>query len=134
MAFPMEHIDGELWMDAGVRHPAPLLSALALGATHIDVVLTTPEDLPVIKVVKNRKGMPKSPTWFQYGIRTLGIMGHEIWQDDLDECTKHKVSVTVYRPAESLGNPLNFAPKEIQRLYEAGLDALPRRLNHPSRT
>lgn len=46
MFLPVE-IDGEVWVDGGIREVAPVNDAIQAGATHIDVILNQPRELPV---------------------------------------------------------------------------------------
>jgi NTE family protein len=119
-------IDNQIWVDGGVRNVTPLMSAITLGASEIDVIATMPE-------------IPKpladdSPNAIQIALRSFEIVMNEIANEDLRRCQninhrvrsggmkgKREIELRVLRPAEELeGDSLDFDPKFIQENIAQG--------------
>ena len=68
VAFRPSYIDGDLWVDGGVRNVTPILDAVKAGATEIDVVMTSPVrgDVAEWDVQKGRSAI-------DIGLRAAGI-------------------------------------------------------------
>jgi len=120
---PVE-VDGLLYVDGGVRNMTPLGAAISMGATHIDVLMTSPEGV----------AKESHDHWDALDIakRILDIMLYEIAAGDLliaqyinqmvesgNSAFRH-VDINVYRPSEHLGVSLEFTPETIGRLIEMG--------------
>lgn len=115
MAFKPIKIEGEWWIDGGVRNAVPLRAALEAGADEVDMILTEPAEM------ESAEGEPELLT---YGPRILGIMANEIFTSDFADLAKNTTAkINVYRPSSSLqADPLSFDKVQNQRLIERGLE------------
>lgn len=112
--FPMSYIDGEYWTDGGVVNIAPLEDALRMGATDIDVVLTSPLNAghfygtaPLVKQV----------------MRNIDIMTSKILSDDVnfngDGSKTIKIRFFIVEN-QLTSNSLDFSPAKLQNMYQEG--------------
>lgn len=133
--FPPVKIDGEPYMDGGLRNIAPLGAAIAMDCTHIDVVLASPRQLEPWK--------PSGWTWDIAG-RGLEIAVNEILRNDLlaaqrlnrdvflagSAATKKPITIDVFEPDLDLWRQtygavpyigtLEFKPAQIGRAIAHG--------------
>lgn len=120
-------IDGEVFVDGGIRETTPLQDAIDAGADEIDVV--------VVDQTYLEGTFPASFTVIDVAKRTLGAMLIEIEQADLEGAElvnrlidaghgagKRKLAVRVIRPAIPLGDSLDFSPQKIARELRQGYD------------
>lgn len=105
----------ELWTDGGVRTITPLDSAIASGATEIDVIVTGPKN--------STKWAEKNPKTLDIALRVLDLTYSEIMNEDLEVRTnKHpKTKITILRPSKELpGNSLDFNVRDRATMEEIG--------------
>jgi NTE family protein len=117
VAFRPSFIDGELWVDGGVRNVTPLKDAIKSGATEIDVVMTSPVrgDVAEWDVQKGRSAI-------EIGLRAAGILSDEVYINDLREASRAGVVVRVHAPEIAwMDDPLDFDPKKIAQRLDYGL-------------
>ena len=131
-AFPLffepGSMDGESWVDGGVRNVTPIGEVIRAGATEIDVILASDPRQPP---EWNHK---KKPVW-QIVLRVLDILMTEVTLNDLQavglkndlallgEAYK-AVKVRLIHPNGSLvDNPLNFDPEAIEEMRDIGYKA-----------
>jgi len=111
--FPMPEIDGYNWTDGGVRETAPLRDAVELGATEIDVILTSPLN---VGRVKDTRLLPQIS-------RVLELITAEIMANDVyyDECVHEKgIKIRIIAPKEHFEyDTLSFIPSQIRFMYNA---------------
>lgn len=116
-AFGAVAIDGDLWVDGGIRHTTPIADALAAGATELDVVLTDPA---------SGEGDPwdtsQAGDVVKVGLRAAGILASQVFLADLAALAMHPgMPVRVYAPyAPWPGEPLAFDPKAIRHMIDVG--------------
>ena len=111
--FPMEVIDGVDYTDGGVREIAPVKDAIDMGATEIDIILTSVDDDSAGKV----------PGVLEQGMHFLDIMSSEIVKNDVKVCHEMGIKVRVIRPQIKIfKNSLDFDPKLIRANYEHGIE------------
>lgn len=123
---PVE-MGGVLWTDGGVRSNTPIKSAIALGATSIDVVMCSPPK------VKTLGGKVKT---LNIAVRAIDLLTDTVNNYDLDkallynrlvragaEAVKKEIEITVIRPSEELTEDLlNFDSKVLDRMRQRGLE------------
>lgn len=117
--FETPKIDGNYWVDGGVRTVTPLKDAIDAGATDVDVILTVYPKIPQVN------GKLKS---YEVLLRSLSIMMDEIVENDLKVCMLknnvdgyRKINLKIYRPSMQLeGSSLNFDPKLIKKEISLG--------------
>lgn len=122
---PVE-LDGQVWTDGGVRDIAPMGAIIDLGATEVDVILTSPEKL-------QKAAHPKNA--LEASMRTISIMTNEMISNDIDkallinELVKAQVSdkkyikINIYRPEKELtGDSLDFNPDSIKNMISYGYE------------
>lgn len=124
--FAPADIKGELYTDGGVREIAPLSLAIKMGATEIDVIVTSdPERLD--------DWPTKGKASFAYLMRAVDIMSTEILLNDLRTCGlvnqlvrlgeapgKRDIKLRVVKPSGPLGESLSFDPSSIQKMLVLG--------------
>jgi NTE family protein len=132
-AFPVMlspvQINGELWVDGGLRSITPLGEAIRAGATEVDMILcSNPSLLPPFKA-KEHAAVPA------YLMRSLDIMTSQILADDLRVCgmknelserdTKYrKIKLRVLQPSvpELTPDSLDFSPDIVKQLEKQGYE------------
>lgn len=112
--FPMSYIDGEYWTDGGVANFAPLEDAIEMGATDIDVILTSPLSpghfygtAPLVKQV----------------MRNIDIMTSKILSDDITFNGQSDLPLNIrffIIDKQLTSNSLDFSPHKIQNMYLEG--------------
>lgn len=128
MLLPVE-IDGEFFVDGGIKNVSPLREAIDAGADHIDIINTLPRISP--KSTNDFKNV------LQIAPRALGLSNDEILKTDLEileyvnklveagKCKPHHRKIT-YRIIEPDNYPehdgLTFDPKIIRKLYKEGYE------------
>lgn len=125
MLCPIE-IDGELWIDGGVRNITPLKAAIELGADVIDVIMTSP-----------RHGVTEfseKPNAIDVALRSIDFMSDEVVETDIRLAQlynellgvkpiegRRKIQIQILRPSQIMGAPsLEFDHDEILRMIELG--------------
>ena len=123
-------VDGDLYTDAGVKEIAPFNSAIAAGATEIDIILTSPLGSQVWKDKKDHNVI-------KVLLRTLELMTDEILENDLiaiekinkrikegkaEEHHKHIV-VNLFKPDKILiENSLDFNKNKLSKMKQIGYE------------
>ncbi len=128
-AFCPVEIDGKLWVDGGVRHLTPIGSAIKMGATEMDIIITSK--------AKSKKGNNNDSTsTIPLVLRSLNVMRQEISEGDIEtlrlynelvkagKCTDKKyIEYNLFRPKNHLvGNILEFDKSEINKNIILGYD------------
>lgn len=126
MFTPIE-LEGEIWGDGGVKEITPLKSAIELGATHIDVILCSPEE--------NTVRFPKKPKAMDTAFRAIDLMSDEILSKDIDKALlinrmiasgsgkpwERNIHLRIYRPKRTLTeNNLDFNRNGILSMLDQG--------------
>jgi len=104
----------DYWVDGGVREITPLKQAIKDGCDTIHVVLCEPYvNNPVIKTKFNN--------WLCYGVRTVTLLLHEVFLNDIATCVRYndepgrrEIDIHVYAPDKILIDTLEFNPKKIR--------------------
>lgn len=128
MAFCPIEINGSVWLDGGIKEITPLKAAIDMGATEIDIIMTSPPEGEVI----NYKEAPKL---LELGPRILDIMSNEILNTDIkrfieinefiakgaDIPGKRYIPMNLYRPKKKLvDNSLLFEQEFIRPMIDLG--------------
>ncbi len=126
-AFLPIKIDGQLWTDGGVKEVTPLKSAISLGTTAIDVIITSPE--------KDLSDFTDNPNIIKLGPRIVDIMSEEIMLNDLARAmeinklikdgasipNKKYLDIRIFRPDETLvESSLVFEQEFIRPMIKKG--------------
>ena len=111
--FPMQKINGEYWTDGGITEIAPLTDAIELGATEIDVILSSPIEPSYYD------GLPGLPAQF---MRDIDVLGSETLRNDLEaRCKGSNIKIRIFVPESSLTeHSLSFDPDRIKKMFEEG--------------
>lgn len=119
-------IDGKLWSDGGIKNVTPMGQAIKMGATEIDVLVTSNPWLNDVWTSETKRAIPDQI------IRTVDLMNAKIMEDDIKiTCLKNDlalfsdkyrfVKIRVVVPSERLvDDSLIFDPKEIRRMMDLG--------------
>ena len=127
----MELVDGR-YADGGVREQTPLKRAIDDGADRIIVILCNP-------VEANLRGAwkPKFPHLMSTAMRTVDILTHEIFLNDLKVCQVknsitgkyRKIETVVIAPPKPLADTLEFNPERIEHDMKLGYETAKRILS-----
>lgn len=128
--FPTLQKDGKHYSDGGIFSLTPLRSAIKAGCTEIDVFMADSLEIEEMH-------SPLKNPW-QMAIRTINIMLHSFWMNDLAACAKKNMQVsngdTMYRHIDvRVWAPLDplpfsshaFDPKEIREMIQMGRRCVP---------
>lgn len=133
VAFPPEEVRGGLYTDGGVAEVTPLRACVDLGA---DRVLALVCQAPLQKKKREDFG-----SVVDVALRVMDGMGDEILRNDLQRTGdwntmvemghprakgRRQIHVDVIRPAESLGDSLDFSAETIARRRKLGREAAKR--------
>lgn len=119
VAFPPVLVDGQHWIDGGVRDTTPISDTLSLVPDAIDVVLCGPLDTPVGGFTIKDSGNA-----LKVALRAANLMADEIFNGDMLQVPEAKRQIlNVYAPPAGveLSEPLTFDPKSIARMLDLGL-------------
>ena len=112
--FPMSFINGEYWTDGGVVNIAPLADVLDMGATEIDVIVTSPLSAGMFN---GNTGLIKQL------MRNIDIMSSKILQDDVMVKTAIyggvKIRFFIF-DKQLTSNSLDFTPSKLKNMFEEG--------------
>jgi NTE family protein len=112
--FPMSFINGEYWTDGGVVNIAPLADVLDMGATEIDVIVTSPLSAGMFN---GNTGLIKQL------MRNIDIMSSKILQDDVMVKTAVyggvKIRFFIF-DKQLTSNSLDFTPSKLKNMFEEG--------------
>jgi NTE family protein len=129
--YPPVEIGGVAHLDGGIRETSPIAAAIDAGATSVDLVLCESAEMP--------RWSGKTNTALGYATRVLGVMLHEITENDIKttylhnmlrlrnpEHTKRMVELRVFRPKDGLpADSTQFDPNVARALIRQGyLDGL----------
>jgi predicted acylesterase/phospholipase RssA len=115
MFSPVE-INGEQWVDGGVRNTIPIKDVMKYDVSEIDVVLTDP-------VGGHAKAInEKIISATDMGLRMAGLMADEVYINDLQvSCDMKSIKLNVYAPEVLIEtDSFDFSPKEIRKNMELG--------------
>lgn len=128
MLVPPE-IEGDVWMDGGVRCITPLQGAIEWGADEIDVILASPR--------KTQPAATKKLSAIDVALRAIELQGDELFVRDIKACSQYNalveagaapgrrvVKLNVYEPPVPLlsgeFSSLEFDPAKIREMYDVG--------------
>ena len=115
-AFTPIELNGDKWIDGGVRDTIPIRPAMDLGVTEMDVVLSGPESGE-----DHAWDLKQAGNAALVGLRSAGIMANEVFKTDLDVLKGYKGKYRIYAPyAPWDTDPLNFDPKAIRHMIDVG--------------
>lgn len=116
--FPAVEIDGEQWVDGGVRNVIPLKDVLKYeGVEEVDVVITSPRHSTITPNTKKYK------SGIMAGLRAVELSNDEVYVNDLIQsaCSKSKVKINVYDPKVIVNeDSFEFNQEEINKIIEIG--------------
>ena len=128
-AFLPIKIDGHLWTDGGVKKITPLKSAISLGVSAIDVIITSPE--------KDLSDFTENPNIIKLIPRIVDVMSEEMMLNDLARAleinklikngieipNKRYIDIRVFRPDHQLvESSLDFEQKFIGPMIDKGYE------------
>lgn len=117
VAFPPVEIDGDTWIDGGMRKDvSPLSLVLQDNPSEIDILITNPIEHSLLPIEKSKGGA------LGIAIRTVQILNEEIFPATLiAACVAKGIKINVYAPDENLKvELLNFSPDIIANLIQKG--------------
>lgn len=117
VVFPPVSIDGEDYMDGGVRMNVPVEIAVAEGATEIDVVVCHPRKMVPGHFDETGPSIPKAALVAFYSLVEQAIEGNvERWEKN------DHLSVNVYAPDElpKTRSPLSFTRYDVEQMLAHG--------------
>lgn len=115
-AFEPIVIDGEHYVDGGLRHTTPIAKAIAEGATELDVVIADPQTGEASPWDASQAGSA-----VKVGMRAAAIMANQVFVTDQDALTGYRGIAKVYSPyAPWTVDSLTFDPVEIRHQIDVG--------------
>lgn len=125
MFLPVE-IDNELWSDGGIKEITPLQSAIDLGATQIDIIITSPK-IDTSKI-------SSYPSSLEIMKRAIDLMSDEAIATDIEQILfynnlvnqgkakeKRFIKLNIIRPDKNLtDNSLDFSHNRILQMMQIG--------------
>jgi len=119
VAFPPVEINGELWIDGGVKDTTPITDVLAPQVNNIDVVVTS-----YLGAKLKDQNVKKNP--LSIALRAATIMSDEVYNSDLNKVPPFWMdSIKLYQPPSIAILPddvLEFDPKVIESLIALGYE------------
>ena len=116
---------GELWVDGGQKSITPLATAIDMGATIVDVIMTSPE-------IRDKKFMD-NPSTIDIIARSFDLFTEKIMSSDIEKAvlynklaalggtSKKAITMNIIRPTYNLvENMLDFDPAKIQEMMDVG--------------
>lgn len=115
-AFLPIEMEGEMWIDAGVREFTPISEAIYLGAKEIDVIMLS--NMQVSKFTKHH------PNALDMARRALEIIMFrlDLWDLKVVTCEYEGVTIRKFVPQEDLGTFIDFRPENIRALHKLGYE------------
>lgn len=120
-------IDGQWWADGGVKEITPVKTAIDLGATEIDIIMTSPE--------KRLKFFMEEPSTADIIQRVIDLSSDKIMSNDIEKAIiynklaekgypdKRIVKINIIRPKFNLiEDLLDFDPKKIDEMMKKGYE------------
>lgn len=124
-AFPPVKIRDHLWSDGGVKTISPLATAIELGATEIDLIITSPQ-IRVSKWIEH-------PSTIDILKRSIDLSTDKIMSNDIEKILMYNrlaeagftdkkfVSINIIRPDHNLiEDLLDFTPNKIKEMIIRG--------------
>lgn len=110
-------IDGQLWIDGGVREVVPVRPIVDLGATEVDIIATSP--CGMVSLCADKLNVIGAAP------RIIDTMSEEIMDNDIDFANKlsqeQNLKVRILRPSDILPvNSLDFDPGLIEDNAQRG--------------
>ena len=118
-------IAGHWWADGGVKEITPLKTAIDLGATHIDVIMTSPE--------KRVKFFMEEPSTGDIIQRVIDLSSDKIMSNDIEKAEmynrlasrgdpdRREIKFHIIRPQHNLiEDLLDFDPVKIKEMMQKG--------------
>lgn len=118
--FPAVYIEGENWLDGGLRNMIPVMDAIQKGCTEIDVITCNPLSDPLFKPIN-----PKRIT--QVGLRALTTVVTEVHKNDIEvaklTAQLNNITLNIYSPSEHFEtDSFDFDVKNNQMLAYIGYE------------
>jgi NTE family protein len=116
-AFPPVEIDGDRWVDGGVRQDAPIAEAIAMGATELDVVLAETHDDGGLK----HWDTSGTGNAVLVGLRAADLLANQVLLSNSFPLISFKGVSHVYAPYAAWDtDPLSFDPAAIRHMIDVG--------------
>lgn len=126
MLRPIE-INGQLWADGGVKEITPIRTAIEMGATEIDIIITSPE-------LRVKRYLDK-PNTIDVLKRSLDLSADKIMANDIEKVymynrlarrgdpDRKEIKLNIIRPKNNLiEDLLDFTPSKIKEMMEKGYE------------
>lgn len=120
-------IGDQWWADGGVKEITPIKAAIELGATEVDVIMTSPET--------RVKFFTEKPSIVDIVKRVIDLSSDKIMSNDLEKAIMYNklagwgdpdrknIKINLIRPHHNLiEDLLDFSPKKIQEMMKKGYD------------
>lgn len=108
-------IDGEVWIDGGLRHQIPLQAALDEGADEIDIIVTSPmKSSPTPVFAEDLKSAP------QVAVRATLAMSDQVYLEDCLDIynvmeNNPKIKINLYMPSRvPTPDSMNFSRDHLE--------------------
>lgn len=121
-------IDGEQWVDGGIRHQIPILEALKERPDEIDIILTSPISSERVLPTGQLKSCPN------VALRASEILADQVYINDYFIVSRvirlGKIKIRVFAPeVQPNANSMDFNGADIQKAIELGYQTAQTELN-----
>lgn len=126
--FSPAEVDGEMYVDGGIRHQIPLLEVFRIPEVdEVDIILTSPSDGHIHDVLET--GRLKN--LINVAPRCAGIMSDEVYVNDLYYCAgPNPIKINVWEPEKEVNkDSFRFDKEEIKRAIQQGYEETKAKLN-----
>lgn len=116
--FPAVEIEGEHWLDGGLRNMIPIMDAIQKGCTEIDVITCNPLTDPLYQTI-NAKRIT------QVGLRALSTVVTEVHKNDVEvaklTARLNNITLNIYAPTKHFdSDPFDFSADNNKKISEIG--------------
>lgn len=132
-AFPPVKIDGQTWMDGGVRDVTPLKDVIDELKANGEQPPNAPVDVVLTNTINGQLGLidsKKANNVINVGLRALDVMGNEVYRGDILNVSG--VAFDGSSPNFVMPSPLDFSPDLIRKMIAEGERAVQEQLKTAS--
>jgi NTE family protein len=117
--FPPVTINGEQWVDGGVKNVIPIKDVIKYNIDEVDVVITGPrKETEVVNMKQIHSAM-------DVGLRSAELLSDKAYSSDLEDVSTffESVKIRIFEPKIQVNDDsFSFQPQEIRKLIQQGYE------------